>query len=244
MEMFQTKKNKKKQTKSVEFEIVVARYKEDVSYLVDDPVFQPFYIRIYNKGDPITDPRILQRCEVIPLPNVGKCDHTYLHHIVENYDQLADVTLFLPASCYFIEDRKDRLMRTIQHTVDHKISAFIAVDATMPIQDHPGLKDFVLDTWETSYAANKDEKSYELLPATTRPFGAWMKKHFPENTNTYSVYNGIFSASKQDIQHTPLEKYKEICGEIDHHKNPEAGHYIERAWISLFTPIQKESLLS
>ena len=29
------------------------------------------------------------------LANVGRCDHTYLHHIVERYEALADGTLFL-----------------------------------------------------------------------------------------------------------------------------------------------------
>lgn len=231
-------------TKNRRYEIVVARYKEDVTYLVDDPLFQPFYIRLYNKGDPIQDPRVLSRCKVIDLPNVGKCDHTYLHHIVENYDHLSDVTVFLPASCYHIDERRERLTRTIQHALEHKISAFIAADTGMPIQDHPGLKDFVLDVWETTYTANKDEKSYELLPANPRPFGAWMKKHFPANTNTFLVYNGIFASSREDIQHTSREKYKELCEEIGHHKNPEAGHYIERAWITLFSPIQRESVIS
>ena len=36
--------------------------------------------------------------KVISLKNLGKCDHTYFHHIVNNYNKLADVTIFLPGS--------------------------------------------------------------------------------------------------------------------------------------------------
>lgn len=38
---------------------------------------------------------------VVCLPNVGRCDHTYLHHLDAEYDGEsgdADVTLFVPAS--------------------------------------------------------------------------------------------------------------------------------------------------
>ena len=33
-----------------------------------------------------------------PLPNVGRESHTYLHHIVSNYDSLADWTVFSQAA--------------------------------------------------------------------------------------------------------------------------------------------------
>ena len=36
--------------------------------------------------------------EALPLPNVGRESHTYLHHIVNNYDKLADWTVFSQAS--------------------------------------------------------------------------------------------------------------------------------------------------
>jgi hypothetical protein len=47
---------------------------------------------IYNKGD-------LQP-GTIPLPNVGREAHTYLHHIVTEYERLADMTAFCQGSPY------------------------------------------------------------------------------------------------------------------------------------------------
>ena len=67
-----------------QFEIVIAKYKEDISwsdcYLAN--------ATIYSK-----DPRDASRFRV--LPNLGREGGTYLLHIAENYDRLADWTLFL-----------------------------------------------------------------------------------------------------------------------------------------------------
>jgi hypothetical protein len=62
-------------------DVVVARYNEDTTWM--SALFHP-RIFVYNKGDG-PEPR---------LPNVGREAHTYLHHILENYDRLPDWTFF------------------------------------------------------------------------------------------------------------------------------------------------------
>ena len=57
--------------------MVVAKYKEDVSWTKS----VKHKITIYDKDDDI--------------PNVGREAHTYLWHIVNQYDNLADTTLFV-----------------------------------------------------------------------------------------------------------------------------------------------------
>lgn len=67
-------------------ELVIARYDEDISW--SD---QYLDIRtVYNKGDVLPGS--------IPLPNLGRESHTYLTHIVERYDTLADRTAFIQGS--------------------------------------------------------------------------------------------------------------------------------------------------
>lgn len=66
--------------------IVVARYNEDV--LWTNQITHP--LTIYNKGAPIID-----ISNVIPLINKGREGETFLRHIVENYDKLDDITVFL-----------------------------------------------------------------------------------------------------------------------------------------------------
>ena len=66
-----------------EVELIVAHYEEDLSWLED---YASLKTRVYGKGSDDGDQR---------LPNVGREAHTYLHHIVEHYDDLAEVTVFL-----------------------------------------------------------------------------------------------------------------------------------------------------
>jgi hypothetical protein len=65
--------------------IVVARYNESIDWT------KSYNCIIYNKGDPIEN----TNTTTIPLPNVGREGHTYLHHIINHYDNLSDYTMFL-----------------------------------------------------------------------------------------------------------------------------------------------------
>jgi hypothetical protein len=67
-------------------QIVIARYKEDISwtqYLTEDTI-------IYSKGGPVETNH-----KVIQMPNIGMGGATFWYHIIENYDNLADITLFI-----------------------------------------------------------------------------------------------------------------------------------------------------
>ena len=74
--------------RSTSFDLVVAHYNEDVGWAHKDRFtkYSPVRMFIYDKG---------KGKDGIRLPNVGREAHTYLWHIVNNYDQLADVTAFL-----------------------------------------------------------------------------------------------------------------------------------------------------
>merc|ERR1719440_887988 len=56
------------------------------------------HLRIYTKGPQVdlAMPAGL-RVSLHKLPNLGRESHTYLHHIVENYDQLPEWTVFSQA---------------------------------------------------------------------------------------------------------------------------------------------------
>jgi hypothetical protein len=69
------------------YQIVVSRYNEDITWLLP---FKEITI-IYNKGD---NHNLLNKFTTIQLENVGRESHTYLYHIIKNYDNLADKTIF------------------------------------------------------------------------------------------------------------------------------------------------------
>ena len=76
-------------------EIVVARYNENLDWLKEIKKSKDLKITVYNKGkDDIDVP-------FISLPNIGRESHTYLYHIINNYDNLADQTIFCQGNPIF-----------------------------------------------------------------------------------------------------------------------------------------------
>jgi hypothetical protein len=75
-----------------DIEIVLARFNEDVTW----SNYYSSILTIYDKSE---DPKTkLSGENVIHLPNLGRECNTYLHHIVNNYDNLANITVFSQAS--------------------------------------------------------------------------------------------------------------------------------------------------
>jgi len=69
-------------------EVVVSHFSEDLAWIPATKSLHPkVNFTIYSKG-----PEPPQGA--IPMKNVGRESHTFLHHIVENYDNLADWTVF------------------------------------------------------------------------------------------------------------------------------------------------------
>ncbi len=219
--------------------IIIARYKEDISYLLNDE-FKNYHIIIYNKGNEISNQEIINKYKIIQLPNVGKCDHTYLHHIIENYDNISDVTIFLPASFYLMDYKKNRGLKVIEKANETNNTVFPVTNVGSSVLETDYLNNFVLDEWKTSFGNNQESnQSYQTKLSPERPYGKWYEKHFPNNKCPYVCYMGIFAISKKDIHKNPLEKYKTLISYVDDDVNPEAGHFIERAWVSLFYPMDE-----
>jgi hypothetical protein len=77
-------------------EVVVAHHSEDISWLATIP--KDVHVRIYTKGPQINlNVPLNAKVSVQMLPNVGRESHTYLNHIVQHYDDLANWTVFTQA---------------------------------------------------------------------------------------------------------------------------------------------------
>ncbi|MEM6701627.1 MAG: DUF3431 domain-containing protein [Acidobacteriota bacterium] len=70
-------------------EIVVARYDEQTDWVTS----YAHIATVYNKGK-----TSVTEVDALTLPNVGREAHTYLTHIVTNWDRLADRTVFFQGS--------------------------------------------------------------------------------------------------------------------------------------------------
>jgi len=83
----------------LKIEIVIARYNEDLSWLKKIP--KSIKITIYNKGLDDIEKIDGVKYDIIKLPNIGRESHTYLYHIINNYDNLAHKTIFCQGDSIF-----------------------------------------------------------------------------------------------------------------------------------------------
>jgi hypothetical protein len=89
--------NKKRYTNSnyaKNVKIVVARYKENVRWLL--PIINNCII--YNKGP--DDLNYIPHNKITKMPNVGREAGAYVKHIIDNYDNLDEHTIFIQAQPY------------------------------------------------------------------------------------------------------------------------------------------------
>lgn len=230
--------NHKPLTKTVE--IVIARYNEDLSWLKQHP-FNQYNVVIYNKGTNhnFYKPEKLKYVE--NLKNVGKCDHTYLYHIIKNYNNLADVTIFLPGSCN-MEWKLKKAKRMI-HQIRKNNRAVILYNENMEnVLDK--IYNFYLDFYENAFEINRiGNSTSDFEPSKIRPFGKWYNYHFSDIRLKYVTYGGVFSISKEDVHNNPPYFYQNLLDEISNSSNPEVGHYIERSWYSIFYPIHNTKFM-
>jgi hypothetical protein len=222
-------------------EVVIAHYAEDMSWISAEP-FDALHLTCYNKGPHGFSAPPHPYLAVKKLPNVGRCDHTYLHHILDRYDSLADVTIFLPGSCTdpHKKGHTDALVRKCLLTRDSVFHGPMERDVLSDFRD------FQLDDWVATNKANSARNAEsKLLPCPIRPFGSWYQTNFPDvpPIKAFCFY-GILAVSKEHIRQHPRERYQRMIRYLDHHSNPEAGHYMERAWGALFYPYPSGCLLN
>lgn len=71
-------------------DIVIARYNEDLKW-IEWSINSDLNFIVYNKGSTFKQ----KGCTIKNIPNFGREGETFLRHIIENYDNLAHVTLFI-----------------------------------------------------------------------------------------------------------------------------------------------------
>ena len=200
-------------------EIVVARYNENLDWLLP---YSKFVI-VYNKGQPLTNGSTFK--SIINIENVGRESHTYLYHIINNWNNLAENTLFIQGN---IDDHDNIL----------PIKLYLLSNISMCINLSSNKLDII--NWNRLNYNNKWKEMIRNKPwkYSKYTFGEWwdiyLQKPKPKSNNFKWSPGGIFSIKQELIKKHPLEYYQKLITTIDNHINPEEGHYFERSWYYLF----------
>jgi len=223
---------KKEFKKSIE--VIISRYNEDLKWTLESPFNKYKYI-VYNKGDN-EDFEKTNVISSINIKNQGKCDHTYLYHVVHNYDYLADIIIFLPGC---LNENYYKVSKTILllELIDKYNEAFFIYDYksdTSILSDYYYLK---IDDYTSISKVNADKNSEVIFrKSKIRPFGKWYNSNFDYNINYVSFF-GIFSLNRKDIYNHKKQIYFKYMKSLEGAINDELSHYFERSWEAIVYPM-------
>lgn len=198
-------------------ELVVARFSEDLNWLRRVP--RRFRIRVYNKGgDPIPLPA-RRPVTCLSLPNTGREEYAYVRHIIDHYDELADITVFSQG-------------KPFDHVPDFHKQLHALAFRRLEVNDFHWFG-FIID---------EDDPTGSLLfqrwpcnptgdPLPLRPF--WLALFGKEPPSLKTFYpSAHFAVTADCIRRRPLSFYEQAL-QLSAHL-PHAGHCFERAWDEVF----------
>jgi len=214
---------------------IVARYNESIDWLnfaMDKSV-------IFNKGEKLNIPN-----EIL-VPNVGRESETYLRYIIENYDNLPDICVFLQGRISdhirYVRGMKynphiNRCLNYVTFLESQAMSlgaSYPSITVNANTKNSIWSKQFNKKPWRGYdwYLYNNYKNEKHIL------FHDWFVKNIQKEwpKKKFKVYrNGIFSVTKKKILKNPKKYYENLIKQVNWHIEPVEGHFFERSWYYIF----------
>lgn len=233
--------NRTKHDKANTIEFVISRYNEDLQWTTEYPFNQHKYI-VYNKGGSNEDYVKTNVLRSYNIRNEGKCDHTYIYHIVHHYHKLADIVVFLPGcinECYFKFSKAKILLDLIQKYNE----AFFIVDYYTKSNILDEYYYFKVDDYKSMSQSNlAKNEDIQFRKSKIRPYGKWYQMNFDYDIQHVSLF-GIMSVNKKDIYNHDKQYYYQFMKSLEGAINDELSHYFEKSWEAIFYPLKNTYVL-
>jgi len=228
--------------------LVIARFKEPLDWLSLLTPSQRSSVWIYNKGGEAEEAPLramaalfgIPAHQVVSLPNVGRESHTYLSHVIAEYDRLPERILFVQGNPF------DHLRPVVSRDaagISAWYNAWCAdIDAhgitvsnlinSLSCRDCPPGHELTAPEWRIHEWAGPLEPATEAL-------GPWMRRHVGLDDSAprgrLLWYMGAcFGISRQCAARRPRAYYENLRDQVST-RNPEAGHFMERSWFYIFS---------
>ena len=181
--------------------VVVARYNESLEWTSNISNTRTKCI-IYNKGS-----KLDHIGPIIHLPNVGREGHTYLYHIINNYDNLSEYTMFLQGQPFDHTPYLESILASDEWKKPFHVMSANIFNLTVNHDSNPYT---MLELYNILFNRKKTEFSFW--------FGAGAQ----------------FCVSRTTIRSRSKEFYQKIYAILARDVNPIEGHAIERFWPMIF----------
>jgi hypothetical protein len=226
---------------------VIARYSENPNWVR----FLPGQVILYNKGKRDIDFEHRGNIQKKHLPNVGREGHTYLTHMIENYEFLTERVSFLQADPFTHSDNILEICSMSKDFADFQSLSMYYL-TTLPhyniIQTH--VKRLNGAGW-TLFPIDKNGQHFEFYDINWRMWSdAYIKNKSPmteflervnmshKSKNIYLLcLAALYSVNKKNILLNTKDDYVRIRTELIKYK-PQAGfegYLLERLWHTLLT---------
>jgi len=215
-------------------ELVVAWHSEDVSW-VREAGLGPV-TTLYAKGaiEPTDAEQLaaslgLQAADgVVRLPNVGRESHTYLHHIVSNYDRLADVT-------FFAQGRTDDHCNDLPGVV---LRHWTGVEDALLVRSPGGRRRGMVGLGGWRIPLDEELRcgrwTEDGRALTARMFADLFEDPPPPGGTISFTAGAIFAATREAVRSRSVTFWRRCLAYVDREVNPLAGFAFERLWEPLF----------
>mgnify|MGYP006272998537 CR=1 FL=1 len=195
-------------------EVVVCRHGENLAWIRNLP--RQTRVTIYDKT-----PASLAPCWIggVPLPNVGREAHAWLHHIAERYDSLADWTVFAQGHPFSHAPDLHAVIRDLVHGPPPS-KDFLWLGFLWETDDARGHPSFV------HWSKNPERRELDLQGFFSSLWGeaAPPKVRYVGGGQFAVARHAIHRRSRIFYQHA-----KKIAAEF-----PDAAHAFERTWDRVF----------
>lgn len=203
------------------YKIIVTRFNENIDWLKDEMK----NCVICNKGKPFNI------SNEILLENVGRESESNLRYIIENYHHLPDVLVFTQANIADHIGCND--VRYLLYLKDEALQ--FSKSHNFLIHYDAGGNNI---NWDKEWNLRNGKFYLENNYKNGEPFTfiEWYKKNIDINyPEPIFIYRGaIFAVRKDCIMNKPVEYYKKLLLEVNHHNDPAEGHFFERSWFYIF----------
>lgn len=208
--------------------IVIARYNENIDWIyeINNNLYDIF---IYNKGNKLHN---ILNCNIIELKNTGRESHTYLYHIINNYDNLPEKIIFTQA--YPFDHVNFDFINKINNFNTYKDNFLYFSKNILNIQyDEKSNKFF-----EYGILHGSEWKNYHELNSPIHTTIKHLFKDFKErNLKLIFGAGAIYGVNKELILKND-KKFYIRCIDILNNSlnliNPDEGHAFERLWFYIF----------
>lgn len=230
--------------------IVIAHYNENlqwIKYLVSEYRKQDFLtinVYIYSKGKKCKHIGSVHNIRHFKLKNVGRESHTYLYHMIQNYEKLDDITLFITGSFWrrmrhsrlhdMLSFKTRLLMKQLGHVVD---AGFFA--------PQPYLSGLLqnIHVMYVNYAhsyTSRGNSVNQSIGQKIRNINEFIEKFGLTEPEIYTM-NGMFAVSKTNIRLKKKSMYIKMIKLLDYHSNPREGFFMELLWGAILDPTWNSS---